>query len=75
MGRLCYPPPVTFAGIWGVRCPQKNYAAGMARVFAVQVQIARCIRVSRYKFYCGQVTSHVTLSFQGSNGAVGLHPY
>ena len=28
--------------------------------------------MSRYKFYGGQVTSHVTLSFKRSTGAVGL---
>jgi hypothetical protein len=47
----------------------------MARVFAIRVQIAGRIRVSRYKFYCVQVTSHVTLSFTGSTKAVGLHTY
>jgi hypothetical protein len=46
----------------------------MARVFAVRVQIAGLIRVSRYKVAAGQVTSHVTLSFKGSTGAVGLQP-
>jgi hypothetical protein len=30
--------------------------------------------VSHYKVYCGQVTSHVTQSFKGSTGAVGLQP-
>jgi len=47
----------------------------MARVFAVRVQIARSIRVSRYKFYCWQIASQVTLSFIESTGAVGLHRY
>jgi len=28
--------------------------------------------VSRYKFYGGQYTSHVTLSFKRTTGAVGL---
>jgi len=47
----------------------------MARVFAVRVQIAGRIRVSRYKFYYGQVASQVIRSFIESTGAVGLHPY
>jgi hypothetical protein len=46
----------------------------MARVFAVRLQIVRRMLVSHYKFYCGQVTSHVTQSSKGSTGAVGLQP-
>jgi hypothetical protein len=46
----------------------------MARVFTVRVHITRRIRVSRYKFYRGQVTGHVTQSFTESTGAAGLQP-
>ena len=41
-------------------------------VFAVRVQIAGRIRVSRYKAGGEQVTSHVTQSFFGSSGAVRI---
>jgi len=57
-----------------VQIPQPERAKHGA-VFGVRVQIARCICVSRYKFYCGQVASHVAHSLKGSTGAVGLHPY
>ena len=44
----------------------------MARVFAVRVQIAGSIRVSRYNFTGKQVASHDTVSFIGSSGAVRI---
>jgi hypothetical protein len=67
MGRLCYLPPVPLAGISGVKCPPRNYAAGMARVFGVMVQIAGHIRVSGYKFKKHLKFSHDAGTLKGAH--------
>ena len=75
MGRLCWPTQhpgrVQLPRDSGARKLSRCKEA-MARVFAVQAQIAGSIRVSRYNITGEQVVSQGTLSLIGGRSGVRL---